>query len=142
MVGGKDYNDLALRESPDAVIVTTLEGEILHWNPGAVAVFGFTQDEAVGRHMVELLVPPNRSDEENRLLAETLATGSTTFESLRRRKDGTLVYVDISSKVVRDPHRGVSLILSTKKDVTLLRILRDTKLVEAHFRDVLESTPD
>jgi hypothetical protein len=33
-------------------------------------------------------------------------------------------------------------VLSTLRDVTLLKVMRDTKLVEAKFRDLLESTPD
>jgi len=73
---------------------------------------------------------------------ETLKSGRTTWEFLRRRKDGSLIYVDVSSKVVRHPSTDAPLILCTKKDVTHLKVLRDTKLMEARYRDLLESTPD
>src|ERR1700730_8788743 len=95
-----DYEALSLQEAPDAVIVTTLEGEVLHWGRGAERVFGYTAREAVGRTISELIVPANRADEEERLLALARARGCITSESLRSRKDGTLVYVDISSKLV------------------------------------------
>jgi PAS domain S-box-containing protein len=136
------FDALSLEESPDAVVVMTQEGGVLHWNKGAEAVFGYSAAESVGRPIDELIVPPDRDDEHERQLAETLANGFATFESLRRRKDGTLVYVDVSWKVVRLAGHDAPLILSTKKDVTALRVLRDTKQVEARYRNLLESTPD
>lgn len=52
------------------------------------------------------------------------------------------MYVDITSKAVRDGSGEVEFILSSKKDVTHLKIRRDAKLIEARFRDLLESMPD
>lgn len=136
------YEALAQRESPDAVIVVTGAGRVLHWNLGAQLIFGYSSDEAIGRNIAGLIVPANRAEEEARILAETLANGFATFESVRHRKNGTLVYVDISNKIVTDPAHTEPLILVTKKDVTHLRVQRETKQVEERFRAVLESTPD
>jgi PAS domain S-box-containing protein len=61
---------------------------------------------------------------------------------LRRKKDGTLVYVDISVKRVRESGEGAALLLVTQKDVTQLRVMRDTKLLAARFPDLLELMPD
>ena len=135
-----DYEALSLREAPDAVIVTTIAGEVLHWSPGASAVFGFPAGEAVGQHLHQLIVPPERADEEARLQARARTQGSLTYESLRRKKDGTLVYVDVSIKAIQ--HDDTPLLLLTQKDVTPLRVLRDSKTVESRFRELLESTPD
>jgi PAS domain S-box-containing protein len=44
--------------------------------------------------------------------------------------------------VVRDPACSLAFILHTEKDVTQLKVQRDAKLVEARYRDLLESTPD
>lgn len=137
-----DYEKLSLYESPDATIVASDRGEILHWNNGAEVIFGYNSADALGQEIDALIVPPDRRAEEIRIRADTLLQGFTTFESLRRRKDGTLVYVDISSKVIRAPNSTAPLILYTKKDVTQLRVQRDTKLVEARFRELLELTPD
>jgi PAS domain S-box-containing protein len=137
-----DYEALSLREAPDAVIVTTLEGEVLHWGKGAENVFGYLEHEALGRAIRTLIVPANRIDEEDHLLALAQATGCITSESLRCRKDGTLVYVDISSKLVYQDGHESALVLLTQKDITGLRVMRDTKLVEARFRDLLELMPD
>ena len=137
-----DLAALLADESPDAAIITTADGAILHWNKGAESIFGYTAAEALGRGVIELIVPEGRADEERRNIGEALASGFATFECLRRRKDGSLIYVDISRKVVRGADPDVPLILSTKKDVTRLKVLRDSKLMEARFRDLLESTPD
>jgi protein-histidine pros-kinase len=55
---------------------------------------------------------------------------------------GSLINVDISTRVVRDEDGKVLYILSTKKDVTHLKVTRSAHLIEAKFRDLLESAPD
>jgi PAS domain S-box-containing protein len=44
-----DFDRLLLAEIPDAVTITTPEGEVVYWNRGAEAVFGYRSEEAVGR---------------------------------------------------------------------------------------------
>jgi PAS domain S-box-containing protein len=137
-----DLDELTLRESPDAVMLVTPGGKIVHWSPGAETIFGYARAEALDRAVNDLLVPQDRKEEEAQFLQEALAGGLAAFESVRRRKDGTLLYVDISAKLVQIPHYATPLILYTKKDVTHLKVRRDAKLMEARFRDLLESTPD
>lgn len=133
---------LLLDESPDAVIGTSAEGVVQYWSKGAESTFGYSSSEALQRNLNELIVPADRLDEEKRILSESLTNGLFTYESMRQRKDGSLVYVDITSKTVRDEQGGVLLVLSTKKDVTHLRLMRDAKILEARFRDLVESMPD
>ncbi len=137
-----DFDRLLLAEIPDAVMITTPEGEVVYWNRGAEAVFGYRAEEAVGRSVDELVVPPDRLEEERRLTREVIARGAAASEAIRRRQDGALLYVDILSKAVRGPSGEVAYILSSKRDVTDLKARRDAKLVEAEFRDLLESAPD
>jgi PAS domain S-box-containing protein len=137
-----EFDKLLLDESPDAIITTTPDGNVTYWSKGAQAMFGYTSAEAVGRSIEGLILPSDRLAEERRLLKEALESGYSTYESIRRRKDGSLLYVDISSKSVRDGKGNVELVLSSKKDITHLKVLRDAKLVEARFRDLLESMPD
>ena len=139
---GVDFDALARQESPDAVAVLSQDGETLHWNKGAEHVFGYSAAEAAGQRIAALIVPPNLRDEQGSQLSDALARGFATFESLRRRRDGTLVYVDISYKVIREAGNAAPLILCSMKDVTGLRVMRDAKQVEARYRDLLESTPD
>ena len=137
-----DFEMLVAAEALDAAIVQTAEGEVLYWNPGAEAIFGYARAEALGRSIEDLTVPDNRRDEERRWIRETLQAGRTTFESLRRRKDGSLVYVDVSGRILHAAGLHDPCVLLTKKDVTVLKIQRDAKAIEARFRDLLETVPD
>jgi PAS domain S-box-containing protein len=139
-----DFATLILNETPDAVIVTTLQGAVVCWSRGAQAVFGYSSEEAVGRSLSQLIGadPQAGGDNESEVMRRTLAAGSANYESMRRAKDGSLVYIDSTSKLVHDDADNADFILWSKKDVTLLKVLRDAKLVEAKFGDVLELTPD
>lgn len=137
-----DFGKLILGEIPDAVIVTNPEGAVVCWTKGAEAVFGYTGEEAVGRSLYDLIVPPNCVEEELNLISKTLAAETGNVEALRHAKDGSLIYVDVSSKAIHDADGRIEYILSTEKDVTSLKALRDGKLVESRLRDLLESTPD
>ena len=52
--------NLILRNTYDAFIAIDAEGRITDWNPRAVEQFGWTRDEALGREVGELLVPPEQ----------------------------------------------------------------------------------
>lgn len=137
-----NFSQLILNESPDAVIVTDPAGTIAFWTKGSELVFGYSSVEAVGRLLSDLIVPPDRFEEEQQIRRQTCESGFCNYESLRTKKDGSFVYVDISSKAIYDAQGRIQHIFHSKKDVTLLKALRDAKLVEAKFKNLLESTPD
>jgi PAS domain S-box-containing protein len=115
---------------------------VTYWNKGAQDIFGYASEEAVGRLVSELIIPTDRKEEEREILRNVLVKELPPYESTRRKKDGSLIYVDVSTKAVRSAEGQVEFILSTNKDVTRLKLLRDAKLVEARFGNLLESTPD
>jgi PAS domain S-box-containing protein len=61
---------------------------------------------------------------------------------VRRRQDGSLLYVDVTSRLLPGAPSEPARVLVVEKDVTLIKVLRDAKLMEARFRELLESTPD
>lgn len=129
-------------QNPDALLVLSPQGVVLEWNPAAELMFGYSQAEVQGRSVLDLIVPQGRAHEEDLFRAEALRLGTSVQEAVRRRKDGSLVHVNVSTKAVRDASGQVLYFLSSKKDVTQLKVQRDAKLLEARFRDLLESTPD
>ncbi len=138
----QDFTRQFLDDAPDAVIATTLQGNIIFWNKGAEAIFGYSSDEALDHSISDLIIPPGQIEEDERFRKEVLASGSVVHESIRRTKNGSIIYMDISMKVVRNAAGEVECILDYKKDVTHLKALRDSNVVDAKFRDLLESTPD
>jgi protein-histidine pros-kinase len=126
----------------DALIGMTEEGVILAWSGGAERMFGFTRAEALGRDFVELIVPPEGVQQALAQHGRALECGHVAYEGLRRRKDGNRVYVDVSLRVVRDAQGRVRFIASSKRDVTLLKHLREAEFLEQRFRGLLEAAPD
>ncbi|WP_342620529.1 PAS domain-containing sensor histidine kinase [Rhodoferax sp. GW822-FHT02A01] len=113
----------------------------MNWNSGAQLIFGFARDEALDLPLLDLVVPPDHRAEQQQRFDETLAGKITTFESVRRRKDASLLYVDVTMQCTRSA-QGEPCVVSAEKDVTNIKVMRDAKLMEARFRDLLESTPD
>src|SRR5687767_22967 len=77
LYGGRLHPGLAsvLETALDAVCVMDSQGHISGWNDHAAALFGWTEDEALGRRLSELIVPPELREAHERGLAHFLATG-------------------------------------------------------------------
>ena len=128
-------------ESPDALLALSMDGCVLTWNRGAEAIFGWSAREAVGRPLEDLVIPEERRAEERKALAEVAERGSTTVDTIRRRKDGSLIHVDVSMRRVNAP--GVEpFVAVTKRDVTQRRRLREEAALDARFRQLLDAAPD
>jgi PAS domain S-box-containing protein len=97
----------ALVESADDAILTKgLDGIIRSWNPGAERLLGYRADEIIGQPISRLL-PPDRQDEELMIL-DQLRKGKRVshFETVRRRRDGSLVDVSLTISPMFD-HSGI-----------------------------------
>ena len=130
------------QEAPDAAIAVGADGRIVFWNHAAEIIFGYPLREAIGQSIQELLVPEGQSDATRQIAASAKADSEHIYEAVRRRKDGTLIYVTGSSKILRNGEGAVECVLYTKKDITPLKIERDAGLMESRFGPLLESTPD
>ena len=88
--------------SDDAIISKTLDGIITSWNKSAERLFGYTREEAVGQH-ITLIIPEDRRDEEAKIV-ERLRRGERVdhFETVRLRKDGTLLELSLTISPVKD----------------------------------------
>lgn len=138
----RSYQELLVEETADALIVTSRDGHVQFWNRAATNIYGYSSEETIGRSLVELTVPAERVDEEIALMGETRERGSAAIETLRRRKDGSFLYLNISMRALRDATGDVERFVRSEMDVTRFRVLRESRLIEARYRDLLESLPD
>jgi PAS domain S-box-containing protein len=136
-----DKYDLWAAAFSDAVVITSATGDVLFGNDGATETFGYALEEALARNLLDLIVPGDERDSYLQTLRDALAHGTATYESKRHRKDGALVWVNVSVRRINDPKEGPRLLFATK-DVTQNKTQHDAKLMEARFRDLLESVPD
>ena len=88
--------------SEDAIVSKDLNGVIVSWNAGAEKLFGYTADEAVGKP-VTMLIPDDHLDEEPNILSR-IRQGEPVehYDTVRRRKDGTLVDISLSVSPITD----------------------------------------
>ena len=88
--------------SQDAIFAKSLEGIVLTWNAGAERLYGYTPEEIVGRP-VATLAPPERAEEIAEILRRIVAQERVnSLETVRRRKDGTLINVLVTVSPVLD----------------------------------------
>ncbi|TAK08389.1 MAG: PAS domain S-box protein, partial [Candidatus Manganitrophaceae bacterium] len=78
-----------LEASPDAIITMSQKGEIFSWNRGAEIIFGFAREEALGRSIYDLIIPPDRKKETENAVQAVLEGRPVAYESVRRRKDAS-----------------------------------------------------
>ncbi len=107
--------------SDDAIISKTLRGIVTSWNPAAERLYGFTAQEMVGQSITRI-IPPHLLPEEDHILAKIRARERLDhFETVRMRKDGSLVEVSITVSPVLDS--GGRLIGASKiaRDITAKR---------------------
>jgi PAS domain S-box-containing protein len=119
-----------VEHSSDAILSIDLDAKILSWNQGAERLYGYTRAEAVGRH-VSMLIPENRENEEPQILARIGRSETVKhYETVRRRKDGTLIDVSLTVSPLKD---------SSGRVVGASKVARDiTERVRA--RETLEQT--
>ena len=117
-----------VESSNDAIICKTPEGIITSWNRAAERIYGFTKEEALG-HSVEMLIPPDRHNELQRIL-DHIRQGEhvKNFETTRLRKDGQCVVLSLTISPIRDG-RGVNVGAST-----IARDITESKAAEAEIQ--------
>ncbi len=137
-----DLDQLILTEAPGGVVVTTSDRTVVRWTDGAERIFGYCAQEAIGNNMWSLISLPDQTDADREIGRKLGDSGKCDYESLRKKKDGSLIYIDASSVAIPDAQGGIQYIVSSARDRTQLKAMRDAQLMEVKFRNVFESTPD
>jgi PAS domain S-box-containing protein len=102
----------------DGIIGKTLDGTVVSWNAGAERIYGYTAEEMIGRS-VSILIPSYRPNELPGILEKiTRGEGVDGFETVRLRKDGTLVEVSITISPIRDATGQVVGASAVARDIT------------------------
>ncbi|PKU25482.1 ATP-binding protein [Telmatospirillum siberiense] len=119
--------------SDDAIIGKDLNGIITSWNRGAEKLFGYRQDEMVGKAIV-VLFPEGRAEEETRIMA-LIVQGMNVehFETIRRHKDGHNIDISVTISPIKNRQ---GLVIGASK------IARDISQRKAAEREIKQLNAD
>jgi PAS domain S-box-containing protein len=131
-----------VESSDDAIKGLGLDGTVVSWNRGAEKLFGYTPEEIVGQN-VATLVPSDRRNEIVRNLAIILSGGTvSTFDTLRRHKDGREIHISLSISPIRNASGEIVGASAIARDVSeRVEARRKLQESEGRFRGVFEHAP-
>src|SRR4029079_14604921 len=72
------------------------------WNKGAEHVFGYTAEEIIGKHITTLMTPDRYEEEQSILQRLRRGERLEPFETIRRRKDGSLIHVSVTISPIKN----------------------------------------
>jgi PAS domain S-box-containing protein len=131
--------------SDDAIVSKDLNSTILSWNAAAERMFGYSAAEAIGQS-IRIIIPDVRQSEEDFVLGEIRAGRSVRhYETVRQRKDGTLIPISLTvspiyddngiviaaSKIARDVTERAQLLAAAQEQTTISRTLAEVGVTVA-----------
>jgi PAS domain S-box-containing protein len=117
-----------IESSDDAIVSKDLNGRIMTWNAGAERLFGYREQEVIGRP-ITLIIPHSHLNEETMIL-QRIRNGERIdhYETVRQRKDGSLVDISLTVSPLRD---GFGNIVGASK---IARDISQRKVIEGALR--------
>ena len=104
--------------SDDAIISKDLNGYVTSWNRGAERVFGYAAEEMIGQHITRI-IPTDRLAEEDFVISRIRSGGVVDhFETIRQRKDGTLINISLTVSPVLNADGRVVGASKIARDIT------------------------
>ena len=127
--------------SPVATLYHDKEGRIINVNPRFTELFGYTSKEMIGRKIDEGMIYPANKIKEGKILTQKVFNGFSDYETIRRKKDGTLVPVIISTAPViidKKPQGTIALY----RDITERKKAEETlRKSQQEFASLFEGSP-
>lgn len=126
-------------DSYDAITVQDLDGRILAWNRGAERMYGYTEAEALGMNIAEIVASEKQDEAAAFIERVKLREPVESFETLRVTRDGRVLNVWLTVTELVDDDGNVNAIATTERDITE-RKLREKELLQtiSELRKALE----
>jgi len=120
--------------SDDTIVSKTLNGIITSWNAAAERMFGYSRDEAIGRH-ISLIIPPSRMLEEDYIISQILAGQKVEhLETIRLAKDGREIPISLSVSSIRDSQ---GIVIGASKIARNISAQKEAETVAERFYEQL-----
>ena len=132
-----------IESSSDAIVSQTFDGIILSWNSGAERLYGYPASEANGRP-ISIIVPPEKQEELEAILERTrMGDRCEDIETIRTRKDGSLIHISTSTAAIKDISGQLLGVSSISRDISERKRAEDAlRESEENYRQLVELSPD
>jgi two-component system, chemotaxis family, CheB/CheR fusion protein len=112
-----DLNRLAVvvRDSFDAVTVQDLDGRIIAWNPGAVRMYGWSEEEALTMNVAQRIPKEEYPEELKKIYELSLTKSMTPYRTRRLTRDGMIIEICLTSSALVDENGKMYAIATTER---------------------------
>ncbi|CAN5471598.1 hypothetical protein BH10BAC4_BH10BAC4_04090 [soil metagenome] len=122
-----------VESSDDAILSISMDGTITSWNAGAQRLYGYAQEEMIGRKMNHI-IPPDRQQEELAILVKIKGGEKVEhFETRRLTKDNRLLDVSLTVSPIKDSNGKIIGASKSARDITRQRQF-EQKMIENEHR--------
>jgi diguanylate cyclase (GGDEF)-like protein/PAS domain S-box-containing protein len=122
-----------------SVVVLDSDRTVMSWNTGAESLYGWSREEAVGRDVRELCIPPEGAKIASAMGEATRRDGRWDGEFLACRKDGTTFTAYTRNRVICDADGTMTAIVGVSVDISE-RVAAESEL--AQFRDYAQAVAE
>ncbi len=137
-----EYFRQLFAKSPDAVVFLDNDDRVIDVNESFTRMFGYTRNEVTRRALTSLIVPGDLQAESRELSKKVLKSSRVEADSIRKRKDGTPVYVSIIGYPVTFGRKKIGL-CGIYHDITSQRQAEDAlSESQRRYRNLVESADD
>ncbi len=132
-----------VRDSHDAITMQDFSGQIIAWNRGAEAMYGYSEAEALKMNARDLMPEDKRAEAEEIALANTRGEDVSVFRTQRRAKDGRLLEVSLTVTLLVGEHGKPVGLATTERDITERKRAEDALLAsEERLAEILDIAPE
>jgi len=117
------YGRAVLDALPRAIIVTAPDGEILSWNRQAEKLYGWREQDVIGRSVLDVLVPMPHRDSGEEILERVRVGEGWQGDFILRHRNGNPLRVSVIDKAIVDEDGDTIAIVGASEDVTEQRVL-------------------
>jgi diguanylate cyclase (GGDEF)-like protein/PAS domain S-box-containing protein len=136
------FHERLLDAVGQAVIATDPQGKVVYWNRAAQGLYGWSQEEAMGRSIVEVTPSEDLVERAEEIMGELGQGRSWTGEFTVRHKDGTTFPVLVTDTPVHDEQGNLAAIIGVSTDITEIEQTEELRRSEERFRLLVEGVKD
>ncbi len=119
-----------VRDTADAVVSDDLNGKILSWNKGAERIYGYAEEDAIGKDVRDLILPKDGQKEIDEILGRVKKGERVeNYETRRVRKNGKIFNASVTYSPIRDESGNIIAASVIARDVTE-RVKMEEQLIE------------